>query len=121
MTSAFAFLKTSSIASFWRLLSSVLVKLRNVLQEFSAATLVDIKAFKKISTADPTNIAAATTTTITTTVTTTTTTTTTTPTTMKPNDWVVIPVFADIVKLALTGRENCLQRKYHNYRILNIQ
>ncbi|XP_002037698.2 uncharacterized protein LOC6613220 isoform X1 [Drosophila sechellia] len=28
----------------------------------------------------------------------------------KPNDWVVIPVFADIVKLALGERENCLQR-----------
>ncbi|XP_061395324.1 putative uncharacterized protein DDB_G0277255, partial [Musca vetustissima] len=28
----------------------------------------------------------------------------------KPNDWVVIPVFADIVKLALAGREDCLQR-----------
>ncbi|XP_053960485.1 uncharacterized protein LOC128864754 [Anastrepha ludens] len=28
----------------------------------------------------------------------------------KPNDWVVIPVFADIVKLALAGREECLQR-----------
>ncbi|KAH8378476.1 hypothetical protein KR093_011607 [Drosophila rubida] len=28
----------------------------------------------------------------------------------KPNDWVVIPVFADIVKLALAERENCLQR-----------
>ncbi|XP_032595223.1 uncharacterized protein LOC6567062 isoform X2 [Drosophila grimshawi] len=28
----------------------------------------------------------------------------------KPNDWVVIPVFADIVKLALVERENCLQR-----------
>ncbi|KAH8267419.1 hypothetical protein KR018_001033 [Drosophila ironensis] len=28
----------------------------------------------------------------------------------KPNDWVVIPVFADIVKLALLERENCLQR-----------
>ncbi|XP_041452224.1 uncharacterized protein LOC111071809 isoform X4 [Drosophila obscura] len=27
----------------------------------------------------------------------------------KPNDWVVIPVFADIVKLALGERENCLQ------------
>ncbi|XP_002003723.3 uncharacterized protein LOC6577786 [Drosophila mojavensis] len=27
----------------------------------------------------------------------------------KPNDWVVIPVFADIVKLALAERENCLQ------------
>lgn len=26
------------------------------------------------------------------------------------NDWVVIPVFADIVKLALAERENCLQR-----------
>ncbi|XP_017117001.1 uncharacterized protein LOC108138937 isoform X2 [Drosophila elegans] len=37
---------------------------------------------------------------------------TTTPlaTTGKPNDWVVIPVFADIVKLALGERENCLQR-----------
>ncbi|XP_052853893.1 ras-GEF domain-containing family member 1B isoform X3 [Drosophila gunungcola] len=36
---------------------------------------------------------------------------TTTPlaTTGKPNDWVVIPVFADIVKLALGERENCLQ------------
>ncbi|KAH8385530.1 hypothetical protein KR200_003527 [Drosophila serrata] len=31
-------------------------------------------------------------------------------TTGKPNDWVVIPVFADIVKLALGERENCLQR-----------
>lgn len=30
--------------------------------------------------------------------------------TTKPNDWVVIPVFADIVKLALAGREDCLQR-----------
>ncbi|XP_055916859.1 uncharacterized protein LOC129949429 [Eupeodes corollae] len=28
----------------------------------------------------------------------------------KPNDWVVIPVFADIVKLAISGREDCLQR-----------
>ncbi|XP_051858538.1 uncharacterized protein LOC117565355 isoform X2 [Drosophila albomicans] len=28
----------------------------------------------------------------------------------KPNDWVVIPVFADIVKLALGERENCLHR-----------
>lgn len=28
----------------------------------------------------------------------------------KPNDWVVIPVFADIVKLALAERENCMQR-----------
>ncbi|EDW25306.1 GL26502 [Drosophila persimilis] len=28
----------------------------------------------------------------------------------KPNDWVVIPVFADMVKLALGERENCLQR-----------
>ncbi|XP_017047719.1 uncharacterized protein LOC108092584 isoform X2 [Drosophila ficusphila] len=37
---------------------------------------------------------------------------TTTPlaTSGKPNDWVVIPVFADIVKLALGERENCLQR-----------
>ncbi|XP_023170931.2 uncharacterized protein LOC111599494 isoform X2 [Drosophila hydei] len=35
---------------------------------------------------------------------------TTTPTICgKPNDWVVIPVFADIVKLALAERENCLQ------------
>ncbi|XP_030555345.1 uncharacterized protein LOC115758735 [Drosophila novamexicana] len=41
-----------------------------------------------------------------------TTTTTTTAATIcgKPNDWVVIPVFADIVKLALAERENCLQR-----------
>ncbi|XP_037960568.1 uncharacterized protein LOC119689743 [Teleopsis dalmanni] len=37
-------------------------------------------------------------------------TSTTTPTPTKPNDWVVIPVFADIVKLALAGREDCLQR-----------
>ncbi|KAM8716207.1 hypothetical protein ACLKA7_003139 [Drosophila subpalustris] len=40
--------------------------------------------------------------------------TTTTATTSsicgKPNDWVVIPVFADIVKLALAERLNCLQR-----------
>ncbi|XP_064538970.1 uncharacterized protein LOC135428787 isoform X2 [Drosophila montana] len=44
-------------------------------------------------------------------ITTTTTTTTTTATICgKPNDWVVIPVFADIVKLALAERENCLQR-----------
>ncbi|KAH8418832.1 hypothetical protein KR222_010450 [Zaprionus bogoriensis] len=39
---------------------------------------------------------------------------TTAPTTTsicgKPNDWVVIPVFADIVKLALAERESCLQR-----------
>lgn len=28
----------------------------------------------------------------------------------RPNDWVVIPVFADIVQLALTGREECLQK-----------
>ncbi|KAH8413447.1 hypothetical protein KR009_011333 [Drosophila setifemur] len=37
-------------------------------------------------------------------------TTTALTTTGKPNDWVVIPVFADIVKLALGERENCLQR-----------
>ncbi|XP_034472000.1 uncharacterized protein LOC117779795 [Drosophila innubila] len=44
--------------------------------------------------------------------TTSTTTATTTTSTVcgKPNDWVVIPVFADIVKLALAERENCLQR-----------
>ncbi|XP_036222412.2 uncharacterized protein [Bactrocera oleae] len=35
---------------------------------------------------------------------------TTDATVTKPNDWVVIPVFADIVKLALAGREECLQR-----------
>ncbi|XP_039952105.1 uncharacterized protein LOC120769265 isoform X1 [Bactrocera tryoni] len=35
---------------------------------------------------------------------------TTGATVTKPNDWVVIPVFADIVKLALAGREECLQR-----------
>ncbi|XP_055375627.1 ras-GEF domain-containing family member 1B [Condylostylus longicornis] len=29
---------------------------------------------------------------------------------IKSNDWVVIPVFSDIVKLALTVRENCLQK-----------
>lgn len=29
---------------------------------------------------------------------------------MKPNDWVVIPVFADIVCLALTAREDCLTK-----------
>ncbi|XP_036344341.1 cell wall protein IFF7-like [Rhagoletis pomonella] len=40
----------------------------------------------------------------------TTTTATTSATATKPNDWVVIPVFADIVKLALAGREECLQR-----------
>ncbi|XP_034097290.1 uncharacterized protein LOC117563210 [Drosophila albomicans] len=40
---------------------------------------------------------------------TTTTTTTTATICGKPNDWVVIPVFADIVKLALAERENCLQ------------
>uniref|UniRef100_A0A1A9WZ42 N-terminal Ras-GEF domain-containing protein n=1 Tax=Glossina brevipalpis TaxID=37001 RepID=A0A1A9WZ42_9MUSC len=51
------------------------------------------KSSQKIPTAHPTNIAV-----------------TTATTAMKPNDWVVIPVFADIVKLALTGRENCLQR-----------
>ncbi|KAL7742186.1 hypothetical protein ACLKA6_005455 [Drosophila palustris] len=39
-----------------------------------------------------------------------TTTTTATTTSAKPNDWVVIPVFADIVKLALGERENCLKR-----------
>ncbi|TDG47018.1 hypothetical protein AWZ03_006599 [Drosophila navojoa] len=43
-------------------------------------------------------------------ITTTTTTTAAAPTICgKPNDWVVIPVFADIVKLALAERENCLQ------------
>lgn len=26
----------------------------------------------------------------------------------KPNDWVVIPVFADIVRLAISAREDCL-------------
>ncbi|KAM8716913.1 hypothetical protein ACLKA7_003736 [Drosophila subpalustris] len=36
--------------------------------------------------------------------------TTATTTSAKPNDWVVIPVFADIVKLALGERENCLKR-----------
>ncbi|KAH8263632.1 hypothetical protein KR044_011771 [Drosophila immigrans] len=40
---------------------------------------------------------------------TTTTRTTTSTICGKPNDWVVIPVFADIVKLALAERENCLQ------------
>lgn len=25
----------------------------------------------------------------------------------KPNDWVVIPVFADIVRLAITARDDC--------------
>lgn len=29
---------------------------------------------------------------------------------MKPNEWVVIPVFADIVCLALTAREDCLTK-----------
>lgn len=28
----------------------------------------------------------------------------------KPNDWVVIPVFADIVRLAITAREECLKK-----------
>ncbi|KAL9924588.1 uncharacterized protein ACN2A1_007929 isoform 1-T3 [Glossina fuscipes fuscipes] len=67
----------------------------------TAITLTATKSSQKISTADPINITAATAAAAT---------TTTTTTTMKPNDWVVIPVFADIVKLALTGRENCLQR-----------
>lgn len=44
------------------------------------------------------------------TATTATATATTPTTTVKPNDWVVIPVFADIVKLALGERENCLHR-----------
>ncbi|XP_023031658.1 ras-GEF domain-containing family member 1B isoform X2 [Drosophila willistoni] len=50
------------------------------------------------------------TTTITTATTSTTISTPTTSSSGKPNDWVVIPVFADIVKLALAERENCLQR-----------
>lgn len=28
----------------------------------------------------------------------------------KPNDWVVIPVFADIVRLAIQTREDCLTK-----------
>lgn len=28
----------------------------------------------------------------------------------KPNDWVVIPVFADIVRLAVQTREECLTK-----------
>ena len=28
----------------------------------------------------------------------------------KPNDWVVIPVFADIVRLAIQSREECLTK-----------
>lgn len=28
----------------------------------------------------------------------------------KPNDWVVIPVFGDIVRLAITAREDCLKK-----------
>lgn len=28
----------------------------------------------------------------------------------KPNDWVVIPVFGDIVRLAINAREDCLKK-----------
>lgn len=28
----------------------------------------------------------------------------------KPNDWVVIPVFGDIVRLAITARDDCLKK-----------
>ncbi|EDW05116.1 GH17228 [Drosophila grimshawi] len=80
-------------------------------QEQSSLEVPVANSSGNVEAATPANIATAAAAAAAATTSTTTTTAAAAATTVcgKPNDWVVIPVFADIVKLALAERENCLQ------------